>query len=111
GIRGLAYFAAVARGRTEQPADADLLKFVACGRIIAAAASAETQLSIRHARAAVAAAKQLHSPFTESLACLTLAAYDSAHAAENYESAVRAAARCESPALQNAVRAVAEGRA
>jgi len=111
GVRGLSYFAAAARGRAEQPGDVDLLKFVACGRIIAAAASTEAQLSIRHARAAVAAAQQLHSPFTESLAYLTLATYDSAHAAENYEAAVRAAARCESPALQNAVRAVAEGRA
>ena len=111
GVRGLAYFAAAARGRLEQPGQADLLKFTVCGRMIAASLAADRQVAIRHARAAVAAAEQLRSPFMECLAFLALAAYDSARSSESYESAVRAAARCESPALQNAARAVAEGRA
>lgn len=111
GIRCLAFFAAAARGRTEQPADGDLLKFAACGHMIAAAASQEVRTATRHARAAVSAACQLRSPFTQCLAHLTLAVFDSANAARHFEEAVEAASRCESPALQNAVRAVAEGRA
>ncbi len=111
GIRCLAFFAAAARGRTEEPADADLLKFVACGQMIAAATSHDRRTAVRRARAAVTAARQLRSPFTQCLADLTLAIYDDADASEHFEAAVEAAARCESPRLHNAVRAVAEGRA
>jgi DNA-binding SARP family transcriptional activator len=111
GVRGLAFFAAAARGRAEQPGDADLLKFVACGRMIAAASCSDRRTALRHARAAVTAAQQLHSPFTECLAFLTLAAYDEDKRSEAFEAAIASAARCESPALQNAVRAAAEGRA
>jgi len=111
GVRCLAFFAGAVRGRAEQPADADLLKFVACGQMIAAAAAHERRSAARHARDAVTAAQQLRSPFTLALAFLTLAAYDDTNASEHLEGAIAAAGRCESPPLQNAVRAVAEGRA
>lgn len=111
GVRGFAFFAAAARGHADQPGDADMLKFVACGRMIAAASSKDRRTALRHARAAVTAAQQLHAPFTECLAFLTLAVYDEDKSADAFEAAIAGAARCESPALQNAVRAVAEGRA
>src|SRR4029077_19225405 len=74
--RGLAYFAAVGRGRQEEPTNVDLLKFVACASIIAAANSIDARETVRHARAALAAAQKLHSPFIECLSAVALATYD-----------------------------------
>jgi len=111
GVRGLAYFAAVARGRAEDPGSVDLLKFVACGGIVAASAATDPHEARRHARTAAAAAQQLNSPFIEALALVALATFDEPAFAEHMQGAVRAAARCESPALQKAVRAIAEGLA
>jgi DNA-binding SARP family transcriptional activator len=110
-VRGLAYFAALARGRQEVPNDIDLLKFVACAHIIAASAAADPREAVRHARAALAAARKLHSPFIECVASVTLAIYDEPAFEEHIEGAARAAARCESPGLQSAVRAICEGLA
>jgi DNA-binding SARP family transcriptional activator/tetratricopeptide (TPR) repeat protein len=110
-VRGLAYFAAVVRGRQEDPTNVDLLKFIACASIIAAANSIDAREAVRHARAALVAAQKLRSPFIECLASIALATYDEPAFGENIEGAARAAARCESPGLQSAVRAIAEGLA
>lgn len=111
GVRGLAYFAATACGRDEEPHDADLLKFVAYGRLIAASSASDVRHALRHAKAAVTAAQQFRAPFVEALAWVALAVYDELHFAEHMEAAIKAAAPLDSPALQNAVRAIAEGRA
>ena len=111
GVRGFAYFTAAARGRTEEPADADLLKWVACGRMIAAASSPDGGEALKHARAAVAAAKQYRAPFVECLALITLAVFDGMHFDEHLREALERAAQCTSPALSAAVEAIAARRA
>jgi DNA-binding SARP family transcriptional activator len=111
GVRGFAYFAAASRGRTEEPHDADLLKWVACGRIIAAAAAPQNATSIKHARAALTAAQQYRAPFIECLAYITIAVFDDLHFDEHMRSAVDSAKRCTAPALHAAVEAIAQRRA
>ncbi|MDP9111458.1 MAG: hypothetical protein M3M96_07485, partial [Candidatus Eremiobacteraeota bacterium] len=56
GVRGFAYFASAARGRTLEPSDADLLRWVACGRILAAANATDSAAGLRFAKSAVSAA-------------------------------------------------------
>ncbi len=107
GVRGFAYFAAVARGRTEEPADADLLKWVACGRIVAAASATQTAQAVKHARAAVTASQQYRAPFIEALALIALATFDDVHFDEHMRGAIDAAHRCGTPAFMNAVEAIA----
>lgn len=111
GIRGLLYFVGVTRARPEEPADADLLRYVACGRLIAASTAGDAQRSLRQARAAAADARQYGSPFVECLTLVALAVYDEQHFDETIDRAAAAAAACESPALVGAVRAVSERRA
>lgn len=111
GVRGFSYFSAIARGRSEEPADADLLKWVACGRILAAAQAPDTAHAVRYAKAAVTAAQQYRSPFIECLANIALAVFDDVHFDEHMEKAIARALRCQSEPLELAVRAVAERRA
>ncbi|HET9097568.1 MAG TPA: BTAD domain-containing putative transcriptional regulator, partial [Candidatus Baltobacteraceae bacterium] len=111
GVRGFAYFTAAARGRNEEPADADLLKWVACGRMVAAASASQNAHALKHARAAVAAAQQYRSPFIECLALITLGVFDYLHFDEHLTAAGECARRCSSPALQAAVEAIAQRRA
>jgi DNA-binding SARP family transcriptional activator len=111
GVRAFAYFAAAARGREEDPGDADLLKWVACGRMIAAASATDLQKGIRHAKSAAAAAQQYHAPFIESLALVTLAVFDDVHFDDHMQKAMASAQQCESEQLIAAVGAIAERRA
>ncbi|HKU66906.1 MAG TPA: BTAD domain-containing putative transcriptional regulator [Candidatus Baltobacteraceae bacterium] len=111
GVRGFAYFAAAARGRSEEPHDADLLKWVACARMIASASAPQTTLAIKHARAAVTAAQQYRAPFIEGLALITLANFDDLHFDEHMSQALERAQRCGTPAFIKAVEAVAQRRA
>lgn len=110
GVNGFAYFAACARGRAAEPRDADLLKFVAFGRIMAAAAASDTAQAIRHANSAVAVAQQYGAPFVECLALIALAPFDDLHFDVAMERATAAANRCESAPLAAAVRAISERR-
>jgi DNA-binding SARP family transcriptional activator len=109
-VRGFAYFTATARGRSEEPHDADLLKWVACGRMIAAASAQQSTQAIKHARAAVTAAQQYRAPFIECLAFVTLANFDDLHFDEHMSRALDAAKRCTSQALHAAVEAIAQRR-
>jgi len=111
GVRGFAYFAAAARGRPLEPADADLLRWVVCGRLIAAGNAPDSSAGLRLAKSAVSAAEQYRSPFIETLALVAAAQFDEARYDEYLARAVACAARCESPALQSAVAAIAERRA
>lgn len=111
GVRGFAYFSAAARGRNEEPTDADLLKWVACGRMIAAASATQNAHAVKHAHAAVTAAKQYGAPFIESLALVTLGLFDDLHFEEHLMRAVECAKRCGTPAFAAAVEAIAQRRA
>ena len=111
GVRGFAYFSGAARGRVEEPADADLLKWVACGRIIQAAGAPDTTHALRHSKAAVAAARQYRAPFIESLALVALAVFDEMQFDEYMRQAFECAQKCDSESLVSAVRAIAERRA
>jgi DNA-binding SARP family transcriptional activator len=110
GVRGFAYFTATARGRSEEPHDADLLKWVACGRMIAAASAPQTSLAIKHARAALTAAQQYRAPFMECLALITLATFDELHFDEHMTQALDCAKRCTAPEFVAAVDAIAQRR-
>ncbi|HEY9180536.1 MAG TPA: winged helix-turn-helix domain-containing protein, partial [Candidatus Baltobacteraceae bacterium] len=111
GVRGFAYFAAAARGRAEEPGDADLLKWVACGRMISAASATQTGQAVKHARAAVAASQQYRAPFVEALALVTLAIFDAEHFDEHIQRALECAGRCATHAFTSAVEAIAQRRA
>jgi DNA-binding SARP family transcriptional activator len=111
GVRGFAYFTAVARARAEEPRDADLLKWVACGRMIAAASAGHNAQAVKHARAAATAAQQYGGPFIECLALITLAVFEDLNFDEHMQRAQECASRCAAPALQAAVEAIAQRRA
>jgi DNA-binding SARP family transcriptional activator len=110
GVRGFAFVAGAARGRTPEPTSFDLLKFVALGRLIMAANAPEAQDAIRYARSALVAAEQHRAPFAECLAALAVALLDEAHAQPMFVRALECAARIESPALAEAVESLVQRR-
>ncbi|HEY8315202.1 MAG TPA: BTAD domain-containing putative transcriptional regulator [Candidatus Baltobacteraceae bacterium] len=110
GVRGFAYFAAATRERDTEPVDADQLKWVVCGRLIAAANAKDSIQAIKHAKSALEAAEQYRSPFMESLAAIAVALFDDVSFDEMMARAAICAEACESPQLQSAVRAIAERR-
>jgi len=107
GIRGFAYLAAVARGRAAEPAEVDLLKYVAVGRLIACGDATDAQDAARLAFSALSAAELYRAPFTECLAAIAVALFEPEQFAAHMERAARCAARCDSPALQKAVASIA----
>ncbi len=108
GVRRFAYFSAVVTGRSEAPSDADLLKWVACGRIIEAANASDPAVAVRNAKAAVAAAQQHGAPFVECLSIITLAYFDDLHFDDHMRKAINLAERCDSPHLVSAVYGIAD---
>lgn len=110
GVRGFAYFASVIAGRNEPAQDADLLKWVACGRIISASNASDAALAVRHARAALDAAKQYGGPFVQTLAQIALAYFDGISFDEHMRRAINTAEQCESAPLRAAVYAIADRR-
>ena len=108
GVRGFAYFSAAAVGRTEAPGDADLLRWVACGRIIEAANTTDPIMAARHAKAALTAAQQYGAAFIECLAVVTLAYFDDLHFHDHMRKAINLAEHCDSPHLVRAVYAIAD---
>ncbi len=108
GARALTYFTSVVRGHSAEPQDADLVKWVACGRIIAAATAPDAAQALRHARAAVDASVQYGSPFIECLATICLAHFDDFEFENRMRAAINAAERCDSPPLVAAVYAIAD---
>ncbi len=108
GVRGFSYFAAAIRGRSEAPADADLLKWVACGRIVEAANATDSAEAVRHAKAAFASAQQYGAPFIECLSAITLAYFEDMRFDEHMRQAINLAERCDSPRLVAAVYSIAD---
>lgn len=110
GVCGFGYFACIARGRAAEAGDADLLKFVAYGHIVAAAGAHDATAAVRHAKAAVRSAQEYGSPFVEVLAHVALGALDGKQFDESMRRATEAAARVQSPRLHAAVQAVSQRR-
>ncbi|MGZ3496765.1 MAG: BTAD domain-containing putative transcriptional regulator [Vulcanimicrobiaceae bacterium] len=110
GVRGFAYFAAAAREREAEPSDTDQLKWVVCGRLIAAANAKDTQVASKLARAALVTAEQYRGPFMECLAAIAVALFDEVSFEEMMSRAQACAQRCESLPLESAVCAIAERR-
>ena len=108
GVRGFAYFSAASVGRSEAPNDADLLRWVSCGRIVEAANAGDPVMAARHAKAAVTAAEQYGSAFIECLATIALAYFDELHFHDHMRRAINLAERCDSPHLVSAVYAIAD---
>lgn len=111
GVHGFAFFAAALLGREEEPRNADLLKWVACGRIVQASRANSPLQAAALARDALEAALQCRSPFIEVLAHTALGLAAPAERARCLQAAEACAQRCDSPALVEAVLALAEGRA
>ena len=75
----LRFFAQCARGRFEaQPAEADMLKWIACGNLIAAGEAPDAAEARRRALAALDAARAFRAPFTLLFACLAAAEFSPA---------------------------------
>ncbi len=110
GARAFSYFTAAARGLHEEPSDADLLKYVALGRLIEAANAGDGAQAIRFAHAALASAEQNRTPFVIVLAAVACALTDELHRDAFLERAQEAASRCESPPLIAALGALKEER-
>jgi DNA-binding SARP family transcriptional activator len=73
GIRGFAFFAGCARGDPIAVREADMLRWVLCGHLIAASRGGDNAVALEHARAAARAAEEYPNPFLQTLAALTLA--------------------------------------
>jgi ATP/maltotriose-dependent transcriptional regulator MalT/DNA-binding SARP family transcriptional activator len=108
GVHAYRFFAHCARGRFDaQPGEADMLKWVACGHLIAAGEAPHLAEAKRRAQAALDAARAFHAPFTLVLAELALAEFSPEQQAFYHDAARETAAKIDSPRLHEAVRAIA----
>lgn len=107
GVCGFAYLAASARGRSAEPNERDIPKYVAFGRLIAAAHTSDEREAARLTRSALVVAQQYHAPFVEAIAAAAVAVCDELAFDEHVAIARAAAARCESQPLQDAIEALA----
>jgi DNA-binding SARP family transcriptional activator len=107
GVNAYRFFAHCARGRFEtHAAEADMLKWIACGNLIAAGAAADVAEARRRALAALDAARAFQTPFTLVLAYLAVAEFSPAERAFYHDAANVLAAKIESPRLHEALRAL-----
>ncbi len=109
-VRGLWYYAAVARGeRNLPPLGSELPKWIACAHIVAAAAAEDPQDALTHATAAREAAIRYSSPFVQVIATLVYGEVcrgpRSVHAAAAFE----LAQSLESPSLHESLQAYIAG--
>lgn len=104
-VRGFAYFAAVARGRSAEPTATDHGKYICAGRLVATAAAVDTSDANRLARAAMQAANATNIPYMQTLAALAVLLTDASAAHEYGPLALEHAMRVQSPPLHAAVRA------
>lgn len=105
-----AFLAAAANGRSAEPEPADLSAYVAYGYMVALSNSTNDAERTTMARAAFEAARESHRPFIIALAAVAVALVDREKRDEYCAIAQEAAATCDAPALQEAVRAVAAER-
>lgn len=103
GVHGLDFFTEVAIGHEAEPREPDVLKWVICGRLMAAAQAPNMTQALRLSKAALAGAESYHTPFLECISAVACAAFDDLHCDGYLDRAMAAAERCESPALVSAV--------
>lgn len=105
GIRGFAFFAASALGHDDvDPNDADLLRWILCGHLIAAANATDPVNARRHADAANDTGNTYPNPFLRVLAAVALAELsEGAVSTEHYERAYELAQNAGSPSVLRAV--------
>jgi len=109
GIRGFAFFVDRLRGRPwREPDTGSLLKWTACGFLVACADAADRKLAESLAKRSLEAARRNCAPFPIVLAAIALAerTADATVRMRALDEARDAAASIESPALQEAVRRV-----
>jgi DNA-binding SARP family transcriptional activator len=106
GVRGFAFFAACVRGHAREPQPADHVKWIACGHLIAAAASEDRAAALRHAELAREAAAIYRNPFTQVLAALAVAELDPPRRRAMREEAAAIAQRIDAPELHQAIAAL-----
>ena len=107
GVQALSFLAKIAGGESARPGKADLPKYVAYAWMMAAASASDPMEAMRAAHFALEAAEQCAMPFVQTLAALAGALLDDVTFDEHIAIAQSSAARCESPALQRAVAAIA----
>ena len=103
GARAFAFFAAAARGEDRAPEDADHLKWIVCGHLIAAAQAADRAAALQHADAARAATAVYRAPLYAVFAAIAVGELDPARRDVMYAEAAECARAVASPALHIAV--------
>lgn len=109
GIRGFSYLSAIARGRRAQPSDSDLATYVTFGALVSLGSTPDEANRAHAAHLALRSAQRTHRPFLIAISAIAVALVDSGKRDEFLALAQNAAARCESPALNEALSAVASG--
>lgn len=109
GARGFAFFSAGAQRQTNDPEPADQPKFVAAGRLVAAAAASDDATALRCADAARDVAAANRAPFMQVLAALAVAELSPARRGALYDEAKAHAQRIDATELHDAVDALARG--
>jgi DNA-binding SARP family transcriptional activator len=109
GVRGLAFFAAAARGRLAEPLRHDHPEWVGRGYLLAAANAGDEVAARRCALRAGELAAGRQGPFAGVLAALALAEIDTSRRAELHVHAAALARGIDAEELHDAVDAVAHG--
>ncbi|MDQ2865845.1 MAG: hypothetical protein M3R51_06425, partial [Candidatus Eremiobacteraeota bacterium] len=110
GVSGLAYFAAVARGRSAEPRALDLPRYVVFGTLMAIAANADDRERIRLAQSALRIAQRGQGPFVVALCAAAAGMLDDSDAQRCFEIARTSAAQCDALPFAAAIEAVISGR-
>ena len=108
GVQAFAFLAKIAGGHSARPGKADLPKYTSYAWMMAAASASDPIEAMRAAHFALEAAERSAMPFVQTLAALAGALLDEVTFDENMTIAQSSAARCQSPALQRAVAAIAQ---
>jgi DNA-binding SARP family transcriptional activator len=109
GVRGFAFFSACTRGHAREPQQHDMIKWVACGWMIAAATAQNEAAALRCADMAREAAAGSRSPFYQVLAALCVAEVNPSRRRALRVEAAAMARRIDSPELHEAIDAVVRG--
>jgi DNA-binding SARP family transcriptional activator/tetratricopeptide (TPR) repeat protein len=110
GVVAFKAFLAAARGQRGEPSSSDVARSIVYARLLSLGTMRDSSERLRIAESAFSLALRVGSPFLEVLAAVALATCDDLRFGDCLAVARDAAARCESPALLAAVKAVAERR-
>ncbi len=110
GVTGFRSLLAAARGRRVEPSPNDAARAAIYGRLISLGTMRDARERLRIAESALALAVRVGQPFLETLAAVALGACDDVRFDECLTAARKAASRCESAPLLEAVDAIAKRR-